>query len=461
MHLFNRYLSKDINFKLTILVLLSYFLFGCDQPPPTNEQIFVNPPASTSFDTDQGKVKLSALSATDVCYTINGQTPALDNGRCKGEGNQTYDQNIDLYCETGETGESVIKEVKLVFRWRSLDSSELVNRSALFFLNCDHPASQTDTDNDTIPDVNDNCPINPNTDQLDEDDDGVGDACDDDADNDGIADDIDNCPSDANSNQIDADQDGIGDACDLDADNDGVENEKDNCPDAPNPDQTDGDKDGIGDVCDSLFDTDQDGIEDNLDNCPFNPNATQNDSDGDGIGDTCDPDPFVGTEKFFYEYESLLDRLITSLECAFNNCNPPDGTFNWTINPNNSDLESGSANWKATINSFFPPTARTTFTANSAVLEGCIGNGSASGIVNSSGTGDMKTSNPISFSCDGQSGFIEMNLRLTRGKVTGGYYDAFCDSDACEDTVVRFRIIGKEGDGTLIYSTEIRSNALP
>jgi len=57
-----------------------------------------------------------------------------------------------------------------------------------------------DTDNDTIPDVVDNCVLIPNPSQHDEDADTVGDACD-------------NCPHLAAA-QTDGDNDGVGDACD-------------------------------------------------------------------------------------------------------------------------------------------------------------------------------------------------------------------------------------------------------
>lgn len=57
-----------------------------------------------------------------------------------------------------------------------------------------------DSDDDTIPDDQDNCPFTPNTDQADSDGDGVGDACD-------------NCPDTANPNQTDTDGDGTGDVC--------------------------------------------------------------------------------------------------------------------------------------------------------------------------------------------------------------------------------------------------------
>ena len=72
-----------------------------------------------------------------------------------------------------------------------------------------------DTDEDTIFDVDDNCPAISNTDQLDTDSDGVGDVCDDDIDNDGILNADDNCPFVANPGQEDADGNGTGDACEV------------------------------------------------------------------------------------------------------------------------------------------------------------------------------------------------------------------------------------------------------
>ena len=187
-----------------------------------------------------------------------------------------------------------------------------------------------DIDMDGVTNRLDNCidvangPLLGTDNQLDQDDDGLGDACDlcpeyananpdgsaaacpdtsltDDDDSDGIPNFQDNCPSDGNPGQADGDDDGIGDVCDncpaegsnlgngmqlavgqcadfsgtgSDADGDGEPAATDNCPTVANADQADGDGDGIGDVCD---------------NCPSDVNPQQQDADGDGTGDHCEP----------------------------------------------------------------------------------------------------------------------------------------------------------------------------
>ena len=232
----------------------------------------------------------------------------------------------------------------------------------------------------------DNCPAVSNADQLDTDNDGMGDACDSDDDNDGVLDvddceplnpnvgaasrwyqdqdndgfgdpnstldactqpsgyisnNMDNCPAVSNADQLDTDNDGMGDACDSDDDNDGVldvddceplnpnvgggstwyndsdndgfgdpnhsviactkpvgyvANNTDNCPLRFNPLQQDDDGDGIGNNCDNCkllanhdqLDTDGDGVGDACDNCKFTANPSQRDGDTDGVGNICD-----------------------------------------------------------------------------------------------------------------------------------------------------------------------------
>jgi hypothetical protein len=95
-----------------------------------------------------------------------------------------------------------------------------------------------------------------------------------DRDGDGIPDSNDNCPDDANTDQGDADGDQAGDACDLcaldaanDLDTDGLCGDVDNCPGVANADQADLDQDGVGDACDTCTDVDADGVCDDVDAC--------------------------------------------------------------------------------------------------------------------------------------------------------------------------------------------------
>ena len=165
-------------------------------------------------------------------------------------------------------------------------------------------------DADTVGNNADNCPLDTNENQLDTDNDGLGDVCDDDSDNDGKADASDNCPVNPNTAQLDTDSDGAGDVCDTDIDGDGVDNSLDNCPSVNSANITDTDSDGLGDVCDLdddndtltdveegfkgtnplLADSDSDGFDDAIDNCPADANASQINTDGDNLGDACDAD---------------------------------------------------------------------------------------------------------------------------------------------------------------------------
>lgn len=110
------------------------------------------------------------------------------------------------------------------------------NAGAAYYFDLDLPV---DTDGDGIEDADDNCPLVYNPDQLDFDNDGLGDACDDDDDDDGLS---------------DAEEAIVGtNPLDPDTDDDDVLDGADNCPLVYNPDQLDTDGDGIGDACDTHF----------------------------------------------------------------------------------------------------------------------------------------------------------------------------------------------------------------
>jgi len=85
-----------------------------------------------------------------------------------------------------------------------------------------------DSDEDYLSDNSDNCPLVPNADQEDINDNGIGDICestDFDLDGDSIADSVDNCLGVSNYSQSDIDDDTQGDKCDTDIDGDYLTNE--------------------------------------------------------------------------------------------------------------------------------------------------------------------------------------------------------------------------------------------
>jgi YD repeat-containing protein len=88
----------------------------------------------------------------------------------------------------------------------------------LHVIACD---GSTDIDADGDPDSSDNCLFEPNPDQTDLDQDGLGDVCDDDRDGDGLNDDYDLWPDDPKE-WSDQDGDGLGDNADADDNGDGL-----------------------------------------------------------------------------------------------------------------------------------------------------------------------------------------------------------------------------------------------
>ena len=156
------------------------------------------------------------LDCDSMSVKVRGERAASGNGRV-----------YTLEWLVGDLGGNVtVAQCKVLVPIASKKVDEVVD---------DAPAAQLagylaqcafDSDVDSIPDSEDNCPGTPNADQSDLDGDGSGDVCDpcpemvddgclNDPDGDGVPDTQDNCPSVHNADQADTDADGLGDACDV------------------------------------------------------------------------------------------------------------------------------------------------------------------------------------------------------------------------------------------------------
>jgi len=131
--------------------------------------------------------------SSNVHMTVNLNN--MDNGQIV---NEIDSKNINVGSELGyeevtitpqdykETAGNYVVVIRL-----DDGSEELVDASLVLII---EEVPSIDTDGDGVPDESDNCPLIPNPDQTDTDNDGQGDACDLDDDNDGVLDTEDDCP---------------------------------------------------------------------------------------------------------------------------------------------------------------------------------------------------------------------------------------------------------------------------
>jgi len=123
-----------------------------------------------------------------------------------------------------------------------------INDDCATDLKCIDGKCRADSDSDTLLDVNDNCPYEPNLDQLDSDGDNIGDACDEDIDGDGLKNEFENMYN-LDPYNVDSDSDGILDG-DEDKDKDKLTNKEEqdySYSFCLNPWNKDTDGDGIND----------------------------------------------------------------------------------------------------------------------------------------------------------------------------------------------------------------------
>jgi sugar lactone lactonase YvrE len=199
----------------------------------------------------EGQARIMAVSLADSSVTVVAHA---GTGDCDG---LAVDGNGYYYFSSWNTGS--VFQYDPLFLIRKLISGGHSAPASIYFDSLNNvlaiPAlnenrvkflSLPDSDGDSYLDINDNCPGEPNPDQVDSDQDWVGDQCDDctDTDGDGYGNpgfpantcEVDYCPDLYTVTNEDTDSDGIGDDCD-------------NCPDVANPGQEDVNQNLIGDVC--------------------------------------------------------------------------------------------------------------------------------------------------------------------------------------------------------------------
>lgn len=198
--------------------LLFVGLFAaCSSPPPVPTPVDIfEPDPNHDFEAASGDVEINALQGRTVCFTTDGSEPSLADGACSAGTALPDNRVVTVSCAAGDLSTDAIVGVRLAFDWPAREGTAVQTVSANFSLDCTKVV--VDGDADGVGDAMDNCPVTANTDQADDDGDGIGNACEangaPDADGDGRPDTADNCLNVWNVNQADDDRDGMGNVCD-------------------------------------------------------------------------------------------------------------------------------------------------------------------------------------------------------------------------------------------------------
>ncbi len=364
-----------------IAPIITVLATGCLPPPPnpepTAQQIFEPDPGVLS-DTDGLLVSIEGVAGKTVC---SGTTALVhqDGASCQ-FGEEVSGYEIDLAaCQADQR----------------ISISFIGNNAEPIVINGDYDTS------------------------------GYGDC---DGDEDGVANNIDNCPDIGNGNQADNEDDGIGNVCDDDDDNDDVLDDIDNCPYTYNPDQN-------SDACSGLADTDSDLIPDTVDNCPTVWNRDQGDDDGDGVGNVCDTTVVLGMPLANDDFAVAFVRWKDQVQCGIRCSDPTGGGNQGTL----SCPGGGTANWSVDLkildgqaNSYFTYSACnfTTAEGDQLTVSGQLaqysdlnGNGSEQGTVQV-GEGDY-------------IGIVESHTDFHNKIRDGGYFTVGCISDPLPEQICK------------------------
>ena len=283
---------------------------------------WVNPEYPQDARITGGIVKISSYQGDDLVNETRQTFIVLNLGR--GERNEISIRSLD-------SALNYRFSIMLVFDPSKYNDIKREITTKLISLLDGTDNKAEDSDNDSIADILDNCPLIYNPSQDDYDRDGTdtiankeqgrgGDLCDNDQDNDTVLNDLDSCPLNSAKNWIsntstDYDGDGCRNDEDSDQDNDTVLNDLDSCPlnSARNwISNASTDYDGDGCHNDEDDDQDNDKVLNDQDSCPINlarnwiSNAST-DYDGDGCRDDADSD--LDNDKVLNDQDSCPINL--------------------------------------------------------------------------------------------------------------------------------------------------------
>ncbi len=233
--------------------------FDSNLKPVVGQQVTVS--SSPSIAATRADLLVARAAAGDCDVIIKGNLGSLQRGAVRVSSGLFRMDSIAL----GDLSEAFIRD-------QVLATGETLTYTAVPVGDGERIA--IDADEDTIFNLDDNCPIDANLSQTDQDGDGPGDACD-------------NCPTIANATQLDTDTDGSGDACDLDDDNDGLSDLLEQSAGSSTI-LIDTDGDGLTDFEEVAWDGDPNSYTPGAD---LNPASA--DTDGDGLLDPVDPIPLA------------------------------------------------------------------------------------------------------------------------------------------------------------------------